>query len=117
MFSIILTDSAARVRFAVGSRSAHSLVGYCQSQLGQLREAIVNYKLALRLNPADKCSQELLEDAKRALKGCGGSVDDIKTPTREVTFFSISERGYMNILILGDAMLSLGHWPYFIPLY
>lgn len=87
MFSVILTDSAARVRFAVGSRSAHSLVGYCQSQLGQLREAIVNYKLALKLNPADKCSQELLEDAKRALKGCGGSIDDIKTPTLEVTAF------------------------------
>ena len=49
-------------RSAVVPRSAYSLVGYCQSQLGLVREAIEKY-MALQFNPADACSQKLLEDA------------------------------------------------------
>ena len=53
-------------------------MGYCQSQLGMMKEAVVNYHLALQLNPADTSSRGLLEDAKNALLNSGVTPETIE---------------------------------------
>lgn len=53
-------------------------MGYCQSQLGLMKEAVVNYNIALQLNPTDTSSRGLLQDAKNALLSSGETPEFIE---------------------------------------
>ena len=60
------------------ARSAHSLMGYCHTRLGLGKKAVVNYNMALQLNPGDKSSRGLLADAKKSLIHAGETLETIK---------------------------------------
>lgn len=53
-------------------------MGYCHSRLGMGKEAVVNYNIALQLNPADVSSQSLLTEAKKYLISTGETVETIE---------------------------------------
>ncbi|CAM9359743.1 unnamed protein product, partial [Ectocarpus sp. 8 AP-2014] len=62
---------------------AHSLMGYCHSRLGLDKKAVVNYHMALELNPTDVSSQGLLAEAKKSLLAAGETpeaVDALEAP-------------------------------------
>lgn len=69
--------------------SAHSLMGYCHSRLGMGKKAVVNYNIALQLNPGDVSSQGLLAEAKKSLICTGETVETIAA--LEVTEADIDE--------------------------
>lgn len=46
-------------------------MGYCHSRLGLDKKAVVNYHMALELNPMDVSSQGLLAEAKKSLLAAG----------------------------------------------
>eukprot|EP00903_Cladosiphon_okamuranus_P020317 g18641.t1 len=56
---------------------AHSLMGYCHSRLGMGKKAVVDYNIALELNPGDASSQGLLAEAKKSLISAGETVETI----------------------------------------
>ena len=53
-------------------------MGYCHSRLGMGKKAVVNYNVALRLNPADVSSQGLLAEVKKSLLSAGETVETIE---------------------------------------
>lgn len=63
--------------------SAHSLVGYCQSRVGLWKEAVVNYRLALQINPTDGSTLDLLNDARRVLAGSVDGEEGADSEARE----------------------------------
>ena len=67
-------------------------MGYCQSQLGMMAEAVVNYNIALQLNPTDSPSRGLLQDAKNALLSSGETPEFIEE--LEVSLWGLLIRCY-----------------------
>ena len=52
-------------------------MGYCHTRLGLGKKAVVNYNMALQLNPGDKSSRGLLADAKKSLIHAGETLETI----------------------------------------
>ncbi len=46
-------------------------MGYCHTRLGLGKKAVVNYNMALQLNPSDTSSKGLLADTKKTLISSG----------------------------------------------
>jgi len=46
-------------------------MGYCNTRLGLGKKAVVNYNMALQLNPLDSSSKGLLADTKKTLISSG----------------------------------------------
>lgn len=53
-------------------------MGYCHSRLGMDKKAVVNYHMALELNPTDVSSQGLLAEAKKSLLASGETPEAVE---------------------------------------
>lgn len=81
------------------AHSAHSLMGYCHSRLGMGKKAVVDYNVALQLNPADVSSQGLLAEAKKSLISAGETVETIEA-------LEVSRRGGVRSIYKADIFSS-----------
>ncbi|CAB1108580.1 unnamed protein product [Ectocarpus sp. CCAP 1310/34] len=82
-FAEALRDAQEAAVLCADYPIAHSLMGYCHSRLGLDKKAVVNYHMALELNPKDVSSQGLLAEAKKSLLAAGETpeaVDALEAP-------------------------------------
>ncbi|CBJ28360.1 conserved unknown protein [Ectocarpus siliculosus] len=82
-FAEALRDAQEAAVLCADYSIAHSLMGYCHSRLGLDKKAVVNYHMALELNPMDVSSQSLLAEAKKSLLAAGETpeaVDALEAP-------------------------------------
>ncbi|CAM9767550.1 unnamed protein product, partial [Hapterophycus canaliculatus] len=82
-FAEALEDAQEAAFFCPDYSIAHSLMGYCHSRLGMNKKALLNFHMALELNPADSSSEELLGDTRKALLGAGeppAEIQELEAP-------------------------------------